>query len=509
MGKGDLMVESVKFYEEIQKASIYKRIKFLFKDFSIYGVSLLISNILLLITIPILTRIFSKSEFGVIDGITVLKNFIFLFIIMGQDSAIPRFFYETDNENERRQIVSQSLFFVIGLSLFISFFLYINAESIVYWFLKAPEYEKAFKIIVCAMPCIILVRFCQNLLKWTFSRQKYIILSVGSTFLVVSLTFFLVVLIKKDVILVFYAELIGMLLFSIIGFYFCKPFLERPKNIRYLFPLLKFGLPYMCVYMISAIMLSVDRYFISNLITLEALAIYAVGYKIATFLNPPISSFQTAWGPFSYSIYKEDNSSETYNKVFTYYTIFLIFLVLLIIFLGRPLIILFASEKYIDSIIVIVPLVFAVAIESISYFTGLGISLSKKTHYSAIAYMISLITSIAAIKLMIVPFGIIGVAYSILLGKIALTISVTIFAQKNYHLRFDIFKPCCYIALGFFMAIMFQSIMFLTWYYEIGLFFSFMIILIVIVWNKMIPLEDKKLLNKLIPLPKILLKNHL
>ena len=105
-------------------------LKFLFKDTLLYGVLSAASRIFTIFTVPLITRIFSKAEFGSIDGFNVLSQLFIAIIIMGMDSAVARFFFEYEEEVEKKSVVTKALIFVILLGISITILLFIFSRRV-------------------------------------------------------------------------------------------------------------------------------------------------------------------------------------------------------------------------------------------------------------------------------------------------------------------------------------------------------------------------------------------
>jgi len=95
---------------DLRKLSIGQRLKFLAKDSAIYGLAGALNKGFALITFPLLARHFSVEDFGLIDYLNTLVVLFVTFLVFGQDSAVARFFYEHNDDANRRQVISQSLF---------------------------------------------------------------------------------------------------------------------------------------------------------------------------------------------------------------------------------------------------------------------------------------------------------------------------------------------------------------------------------------------------------------
>jgi O-antigen/teichoic acid export membrane protein len=233
-------------------------------------------------------------------------------------------------------------------------------------------------------------------------------------------------------------------------------------------PMLSFGWPYMLVAVLMMIVPTIDRYFIINFLSLELMGVYAIGYKLVSLIQLVISGFQTAWGPFSFSIYKEKNACETYNSVLLYFVIVISIMAYLLVALARPLIYVFASAKYLDSAIVLLPLVFSKLVDSVSWITGVGISLSKRTSVNVLCYFIGTATAAILIWALVKPFGIVGVAYGVLGGQVVLTVSRTWFANRLYHLRFKVIPATVFLSISFIFSLTAQTLNGRSWFIQVG-----------------------------------------
>ncbi len=179
-------------YHSIRNGSIGQRLKFLLGDSVLYGGASAISKLLSLFTLPILTRVFSTAEYGAVDAIAVFGNLFIFFIAMGQDAAMVRFFYDTEDVVERKQIIAQALLIQFVLCLLVTLGLLLTANFLVERVIATPGYTMEFRVLVASFPFVIFTQVCRNLLRFTFARRQYLFLSLGSTVLIVALTLVLV-----------------------------------------------------------------------------------------------------------------------------------------------------------------------------------------------------------------------------------------------------------------------------------------------------------------------------
>jgi O-antigen/teichoic acid export membrane protein len=170
-------------------------------------------------------------------------------------------------------------------------------------------------------------------------------------------------------------------------------------------------------------------------------------------LSLPIAAFHSAWGPFSLAIYKERDATATYERVLSLYVFGLSLVLVAMSFAAEPLVWLAASSRYTGAAAVIVPLGCGVVIEAVSWITGIGIDLSKRTHYAALAYVTGLGVTLAALSALVGPFGLIGVAYGTLIGRVAQAAAYTWGGYRAYPLRFSLAGPTTMLAGALLVAV--------------------------------------------------------
>ncbi|RZB31517.1 MAG: hypothetical protein SRB2_04486 [Desulfobacteraceae bacterium Eth-SRB2] len=426
--------------DDPSRLSIRHRLRFLAKDSVLYGGATALNKAFALITFPLLARHFSVSDFGVIDFFTVISTLLATFFIFGQDSAVARFFYEYENEDARRQIISQSFFLQIGFVLLALPLLWIAAGMWAENLSEAPKSELLLKIVLLQVPFQVLNNFSQILLKWTFSRIRYLIISLGTVVLNVTLLLFAILVLKIGVEGVFLIYLVVRISFGILGLTFIRTWLVIPNGFAFLRELVPFALPFGIISCIGAFVPALERSLVNSLLGANDLGLYAAGAKIAMLIALVNQAFYTAWGPFSLAIHRDPDAAHTYNYVLKAFTLGISVAVLLLSAIAQPAILLLASDRYAGAAIVVFPLSMALGIKGTVWITEIGITLSKKSFlnlYSFAAFLF--VTAIAGYGLG-VKYGLLGVALGVLFGQTARAFSGSWLAQHVYRLPWP-FRP--------------------------------------------------------------------
>lgn len=432
--------------------SVRGRLGFLLKDSALYGGAAAISKAFALITFPLLARHFTVAEYGVLDYFLVLASFLAIFFIFGQDSAVARYFYEYEGSEDRRQLISQSLVFQLTGLLLLLPLLWLGADWVSGLLIEAPERVLLFKIVLLQLPFMLLINFSKNLLKWAFDRALFLTMTLGYTVVHVSLLVIAVLVFDVGIAGVLTVSLVASATFGILGLFFIRKWLTRPKNFQRLREMLPYAIPIGIICVAAAFSPTLERTLTDSLLGTEKLGLYAAATKIAMLIGLLVGAFQTAWGPFSLSLYKQDDAGETYNRVFKLFALGVCLVALMITSLAQPLIHFLATDRYSGAIIVVFPLVMGLAIQATSWITEIGIGISKRSYLNLYSYTLSILSTLVGIWFLTPIFGLLGVGIGVLIGQIVKALAASWLAQQAYPLPWQYTPVLIVIGLTLFMG---------------------------------------------------------
>ncbi len=422
-------------------------IKFLAKDSAVYGLAGAITKFLAIFTAPILTRVLTKGEYGSINVITSYLSVFAAFLILGQDSSIARFFYDKGEDKEYRIKIASIGFFIQVIATVIMIILFFifgdNVGNII--FDNNKELVYYWKLGIIYVPASMLMSFSNNIFKWTFKKNKYLLITLGNGIFNVILTITLVVVFKYRILGVIFSLVISSNIFALLGLFLNREYISlkslgEKDSFKIFKEMLKYGAPFTIVMIISMLMPSIDRTFLLRYVSIETIGEYAVSTRVSSLLLIVVSAFQIAFGPYLYSIWKNDDAPKIIGDLFRIYFLLLtVFAVLGVVF-GDIIIYLFASMKYESAILVIPLLMLAVIIEGLVQFTTIGISWSKKTYYFLIVQVIGLISIFSFNFLLTQKFGVFGATMSLLLSRLIMNIIYYFISKRYYPLRYEFMK---------------------------------------------------------------------
>lgn len=473
--------------------SLRGRLGFLIKDSFLYGGATALSRAIALVTFPLLTRYFTVEEYGQIDLFISFTNFLAVSIVFGQDSSVARFFYEYVELEDRRELISQSFVFQIIILILVLPFLWMWADHLALLLSSSSEATGIFKLNILQIPFLVFNNFSVNLLKWTFSRNKFLFISLGSVFLYM----ILIVLGTKyrhlEILDVFICALIVQIIFSLCGLWFVRAWIVVPRNWNFLRELFTYALPYGIICCLGGFVPTMERSLVSMLVGPRELGLYAAGTKVAMLMSVVVQAFQTAWGPFSLSMHKESDSSNTFNLALKGFVILVGLMVILLTSLADPILGFLASEAYRGASIVVFPLALGIAFQSIGWITDIGIGLSKRSYLKLISYVVFVIITGSSIYLLARPFGLLGIASGVMLGHVVNAFTSTYLAQRAYPLRWSFRELISPLTLIIVMGVTMHSLNgLMDLWTRLSLLFCFIVIFILSSYLIMFESEERR-----------------
>jgi len=422
--------------------SLRGRLGFLARDTAVYGVGEALIRALALITFPLLARHFSVADFGIIDFMTTCVLLLVVLLIFGQDSATARYFYETEDRATRQQVVSQSLAFEIGVMALVLPIGWVLAPAIAD-FLGLPAANGALlvRLAILQAPFFVFVSLSLSLLKWTFKRWQFLLMAVGTTVATLAGLLITIFFFELDMVGVFTVYFVVRAMFALLGLWLVREWLAFPTDSKQLRQLLPFAISFGFISGITALLPVLERGLVGNMVGNEALGLYAAGAKVAMLIALVINAIETAWGPFSLALHREENAVETYNHVLKGVCLLLFGAVLGLTAFSDAIVSLLGSARYTGAGSVTFPLCFALAASAVGAITSIGIILSKRAHLKLYAYGVLLAVAAVAIPLGASLYGIAGAAWGSAAAMLAKTFVETVLARRAYPLVWDYRAP--------------------------------------------------------------------
>ena len=402
------------------------------KNSLIYTLGHLLTSGIAIFLLPIYTRYLSPAEYGVIDLFIVIAAIVNLTIALEISQGIARYYQEAKNEKEKRKYTSSAFWFTIlvySLFFFLTFFF---SDTLTLWLLEDVSKKGLFLLAIFAIVTNGIFYFTRNQLRWQIQPKDSVITSLVNVIMVAGITIYLLVLEELKVESIFIGQIIGNIAASLVaifyarksyGFTFCIS--RFKKMVSYSMPLVLSGIGVF-------IALYIDRIAIKDLLGLNELGIYGVGYRFAAVTFLVMAGFQQSLSPLVFKHYKERKTPSDISKIFNIFVIFALFVIAGAILFAKELVVLFTTEAYYGSASFIGILVMAVFFSHMYIFAP-GIGIAKKTKIISMISISSAILNTILNYSLIPVFGLSGAAYATLISAVS-TFSLYIIISQKYYL---------------------------------------------------------------------------
>ena len=298
---------------------------------AIYAVGNIARNMVSFIMLPIYTTYLTPADYGTIELLSILIDFVGLILGVRLGEAIFRYYCDTDSKQEKDSIIASALFIVASLNL-IGVLLIIAFSSTVSTLLFGhPDNSKLVELFSWVL---LLTAVSEAALIYLRAEQQpvlFIILSFLKLMLQLSLNIYFVVVKDMHVEGVVYSALISGTITTLIFLFYVLSKINFTINRDILSKLINFSFPLMLSSLGSFYLTFGDRFFLRSYHGVDEVGIYSLGYKFGFILLVLVwDPFSKIWDTHKYDIVKDSNAVDMYKHIFSGISIILITFALLI-----------------------------------------------------------------------------------------------------------------------------------------------------------------------------------
>jgi O-antigen/teichoic acid export membrane protein len=420
---------------------MYKQIKRLISESSIYTAGRMLRRSFSVITMPIFTRAMATSEYGILAIARTLRDFLGVIYEVGSSASSERFYYDCKNPEEEKKLFSTLFFFTFGFGIFLSISLAAFGEPLWTKFVKDVPFYPYVPVVIFTVLMGTGAILPRTLFRVRGQAKLFVTLNFFYTLLIVVSSIISVVVLDMGAL----GPLLSTLVVATIFFLVYMLILRSHLTLTFSWDIVKkslgFGLPEAPVkfgnWALKTTSLLVMQYYMS----LSLVAIYSVGYAVGSIaFELIIIGFHWAVLPFYYRTAKEeseDKSKEIFTYVATYNTTIILYLALFTILMGKELLFLFASAKYAEAETVINIVAISCTFQYLFFIPSRGLYLKKKTIYFPPLLFVTVGVNVIASFLLIPPYGIVGAAWATLIAYLVRIVLTLILAQKFFFIPYD------------------------------------------------------------------------
>jgi O-antigen/teichoic acid export membrane protein len=453
-----------------------------FKDSALYGVSALLAKSISFLLLPFYARFFAPEEYGVIDYLNVIGLFIGVLIALEISQGVARYVAEAKDDLVARKLyASTAMWFTLVMYGAFCLFIFTFSKPITTIVFDDDRYSDLLIIASFSFLFTAALYLIQNQLRWELRPKEYAALSILYALLVLIFSVLFIAFLKLNITGVFYAYICANIICLVLGLYWTRKSFGLCFSSDYLREMLHFSCPLVLSSFAVIGSMFADRFLIKELLTLEDVGYYAVGYRIAMIVSFVMVGFQGAITPLIYSNYQNSETPVQISKIFRYFLCFSCLILFFIICFQYYLVFVLAGSKYLLSMQVI-PFLALSSLFSTMYIFAPGLSIAKKTHIISFINLAGFMLNIVLNLLLIPEWGISGAAFATCLSSAFIFGFMVFYGQRYYNIphHYRLYAGLALIVTGLIMG---SALLPSLFYYSFYVSFMLLVISVGLLWN--------------------------
>ncbi len=429
---------------------VRKHLKQLAGESLIYGISGTVSIAIGFVLIPLLTRVFTPEEYGIVELVDVLFMLLAMAAVLGLDNASTRWFYDSEDRTDRRKTIGSWFWCQLAVSGVLGLLLIGFAPGVSRLVTGSSDYALLVVLSAAALPLQAAQRVFNNWLR--YQRRPWAAVAFGSGTALASLTLVILCLAvwRTGLPGLYAAKLIALMLAAAAAVLGLRQWIAL-KSFSWdrLKKMLLFGLPLAPAGVGLWAMRSADRYILQNYYDNREVGLFALAVKIATGVGLVLVAFTQAWAPFAFSILRQPNARRVYVRVLDAYSFVGCGLCTAAALFAPLLVRILATKDYYPAASSVAFLAFASLFNGGTSIACLGLGIAKKSMPSAVSVVIGLIVSLALNFLLIPVFGRNGAAAASMMAWFASMAFLFAASQRAYFIPFHWGRSLACLACSF------------------------------------------------------------
>jgi len=378
----------------------------------VYGTSDFLMKSLGLVVAPLLTRLFTPKEYGLLTLINALTILLGIFLALGVDLYLQRMYFHYD-ESERRRAVSTGFFtllvwvgslFAAEVALF---------HLVLSRFFPYPGFTELLALSLGGTACLVFLNFFKTLLRLEFRPGAFLALTLSANLIGLGLGLSLIAFFDGGLHGYYQGYLASYAAFALVGLGLYRRRIACTFWLHFLKDGSKFFIHTIPAMMAHWIFGMSDRLMVEKLLSVEEVGRYSLGYSVASLLSLVVTAVGMAWSPVAYRLHAEDPAFKEKYAAFLELVLAAFSLFAVGVALAGPWVIrLLFTPEYHSAVLVIGPLALGIAANATTLVTLLGITISKRTYLLTVFGWSSAVLNVACNLMLIPALGITGAAVS-------------------------------------------------------------------------------------------------
>jgi O-antigen/teichoic acid export membrane protein len=428
--------------------SIFREIRKLLSQSVIYGLGTYSTRVIGFFLIPVYTRYLVPADYGILSLANMAGNLLFIVLNLGQSTAFFRSYYDFDDAEGRKSVISTSVILTLAICGPLCALLIVFARPLADVVFGEPLHATLFVIVCLGSAANVFLRIPFAILRAEEKAGRYAALSVARGVAAMVIALILVVGLGWGVAGVVWSQFVSQALFLAV----LLP--GAVWGIRWTFSsptarqLVSFGTPYVFAGLSTFVLNLSNRYFLKHYTGLHELGLYSLAANFGEILVLLVTALRMSYAPFVYSNMKAEHAPQLYARVLTYYVAGMGFIALSVSLLSQEVIAIMAAPTYRDAHRVVPLVALAQFFHGFSFMAPVGLMIQRRPIFRTISVFVAAGVNLVLNFLWIPTYGMMGAAWAIAAAFIIESAFITTFSLRFYPLPLEIGRMLKAVAVG-------------------------------------------------------------
>lgn len=405
------------------------------KNISIYGLLPVLGKFLGFFLIPIYARVFSTSDFGVVELITTLISFLVFACNLEMYSSIGRYFYTKNTIEERKKLISTGFLLTIIATLLVCIITLLSENFIYEKYFESYEYKHIFRVAIIWLGLNALSTYLSIIPRYEKRPIIYVIVNFTSLLIRLILTIVFVLILKVGIIGIVYGHICGDFTSLVFNAIISRKYLGCSFKSEYVPLILKFALPLVPGLLVVGFWNPVSRNLMNMFFSVSVVGLFAFANRFTAINSIFSGALKNAWQPMLFENFTNKDFSSQVTKIGGLSVFITLGIGIPITLLAPELCLIIGTEVYQGSDVFIGFLSLSGTLSVLTQIRGFGPLVFNKTYIHSVVNIISFIFGILLFYLIKNSLGLIGLGLVMLLYQLISYLILTEYTRRKSKIK--------------------------------------------------------------------------